>query len=94
MKIFFFKYVDFTSAHGIKQRLDSQIKTLTYSDVEEQPDDGEPNGYQKFWCKFRAGCITVSRMKAVCHTKAAKPLQSLINTLTTVCYTLNISKQT
>jgi len=47
----------------------------------------------KLWYKFSAGRITASRMKAVCHTKVAKPLQSLINTLTSV-YTLNISKQT
>ena len=37
----------------------------------------------KLWFKYRAGRITASRMKAVCHTDAANPAQSLIKT---ICY--------
>ena len=37
----------------------------------------------KLWFKYRAGRITVSRMKEVCHTDAGNPAQSLIKT---VCY--------
>ena len=37
----------------------------------------------KLWYKYRAGRITASRMKAVCHTDASKPSQSLIKT---ICY--------
>ena len=35
------------------------------------------------WFKYRAGRITSSRMKAVCHTNAGKPAQSLIKG---ICY--------
>ena len=35
------------------------------------------------WYKYRAGRVTTSRMKAVCHTKPAYPAQSLIKC---ICY--------
>ena len=37
----------------------------------------------KLWFKYRAGRITASRMRAVCHTDAGNPAQSLIKT---ICY--------
>lgn len=37
----------------------------------------------KLWYKFRAGRVTASRMKQVCHTSLSKPSQSLIKT---ICY--------
>lgn len=37
----------------------------------------------KLWFKYRAGRITASRMKAVCHTDAANPAQSLVKS---ICY--------
>ena len=37
----------------------------------------------KLWFKYRAGRITASRMKSVCHTNAVKPAQSLIKG---ICY--------
>ena len=37
----------------------------------------------KLWFKYRAGRITASRMKAVCHTNSDKPAQSLIKG---ICY--------
>ena len=37
----------------------------------------------KLWFKNRAGRITASRMKAVCHTDAANPSQSLMKC---ICY--------
>ena len=37
----------------------------------------------RLWFKYRAGRITAARMKAVCHTDAGKPSQSLIKT---ICY--------
>ena len=37
----------------------------------------------KLWFKYRAGRITASRMKAVCHTDAGNPAQSLIKS---ICY--------
>ena len=37
----------------------------------------------KLWYKYRAGRITASRMKAVCHTNPSKPSQSLIKG---ICY--------
>ena len=37
----------------------------------------------KLWYKYRAGRITASRMKAVCHTNPANPSQSLIKG---ICY--------
>ena len=38
---------------------------------------------QKKWFKYRAGRVTASRMKAVCHTNPSHPSQSLIKS---VCY--------
>jgi len=35
------------------------------------------------WFKYRAGRVTASRMKAICHTSAASPSQSLIKS---ICY--------
>ena len=35
----------------------------------------------KFWFKYRAGRVTASRMKAVCHTDPANPSQKLSVTL-------------
>ena len=37
----------------------------------------------KLWYKYRAGRITASKMKAVCHTKSADPAQSLVKS---ICY--------
>lgn len=37
----------------------------------------------KLWFKYRAGRVTASRMKAVCHTDPANPAQSLIKS---ICY--------
>ncbi len=37
----------------------------------------------KLWFKYRAGRITASRMKSVCHTDTASPAQSLIKS---ICY--------
>ena len=37
----------------------------------------------KLWFKYRAGCITASRIKAVCRTNPGNPAQSLIKT---ICY--------
>ena len=37
----------------------------------------------KLWFTYRAGRVTASRMKAVCHTNAANPSQSLIKS---ICY--------
>ena len=37
----------------------------------------------KFWFKQRAGRVTASKMKAVCHTNLAHPSHSLIKT---ICY--------
>ena len=48
----------------------------------------------KLWYKYRAGRVTASRMKAVCHTNLSNPSQSLIKS---VCYPEAfsfISKQT
>ena len=39
--------------------------------------------HSKLWFKYRAGRITASRMKAVCHTDLGNPAQSLIKT---ICY--------
>ena len=48
----------------------------------------------KLWYKYRAGRVTASRMKSVCHTNLSNPSQSLIKT---ICYPEAfsfISKQT
>lgn len=37
----------------------------------------------KLWYKYRAGRVTASRMRAVCHTNLADPSQSLIKS---ICY--------
>lgn len=37
----------------------------------------------KLWYKYRAGRVTASRMRAVCHTNLANPSQSLIKS---ICY--------
>ena len=37
----------------------------------------------KLWFKFRAGRVTASRIKAVCHTDPANPSQSLVKA---ICY--------
>ena len=37
----------------------------------------------KLWYKYRAGRVTASRMKAVCHTNPSDPSQSLIKS---ICY--------
>ena len=37
----------------------------------------------KLWYKYRAGTVTASRMRAVCHTNLADPSQSLIKS---ICY--------
>ena len=39
--------------------------------------------HSKLWFKYRAGRITASRMKAVCHTNPGYPAQSLIKS---ICY--------
>jgi len=55
--------------------------TQTMADsVEEATRDQSKS---RLWFKYRAGRITASRMKAVCHTNADKPSQSLIKT---ICY--------
>ena len=35
------------------------------------------------WYKYRAGRVTASRMKAVCHTNNASPSQTLVKS---ICY--------
>ena len=37
----------------------------------------------KLWFKYRAGRVTASRMKAVCHTDLTNPSQSLVKA---ICY--------
>jgi len=37
----------------------------------------------KLWFRYRAGRVTASRMKAVCHTDATNPSQSLVKS---ICY--------
>ena len=40
-------------------------------------------GKSKLWFKYRAGRVTASKMKAVCHTQLTSPSQSLIKA---ICY--------
>ena len=35
----------------------------------------------KLWFTYRAGRITASRMKSVCHTDSSNPSQSLVKTI-------------
>jgi len=42
------------------------------------------------WFQYRAGRVTSSRMRVVCHTNPANPSQSLIKS---ICYPLECSKE-
>ena len=39
--------------------------------------------HSRLWFTYRAGRVTASKMKSVCHTNPGKPSQSLIKT---ICY--------
>ena len=63
----------------LKQRESVLVEEI--ADVVEQ--ETRAQSQSKFWFKQRAGRVTASKMKPVCHTNLACPSHSLIKT---ICY--------
>lgn len=76
---------------NVCESVDIQISSEMAQSVEKET---RMQSHSKLWYAYRAGRVTASRMKAVCHTSVAKPSQSLIKS---ICYPEAInffSKQT
>ena len=69
--------------HDLLKECDSVSLNITEKMVECVETATRDQSKSKLWYKFRAGRITASRMKTVCHTDSAKPSQSLIKG---ICY--------
>jgi len=62
--------------------------TVTNEMAEFVEKETRAQSKSKLWFKHRAGRITASHMKAVCHTDPTNPAQSLIKS---ICYPLELS---
>ena len=76
------KYVEMECQNLLKE-CESVSINLTEEMAECVEAATRDQSQSKLWYKYRSGRITASRMKAVCHTDPAKPLQSLIKG---ICY--------
>lgn len=76
-------------------KLLKQCESVSVDITQEMADAVEQEtraqSQSKFWFKQRAGRVTASKMRAVCHTNLAHPSHSLIKT---ICYPEEFSKQT
>ena len=63
-------------------RLFSNI-SVTQDQAKKVEMETREQSRSRAWYRFRAGCLTASRMKAICATPLDKPSQSLIKT---ICY--------
>ena len=69
--------------HELSKECESVTLTITEKMAEHVEAASRDQSNSKLWYKFRAGRITASRMKSVCHTNIANPSQSLIKG---ICY--------
>ena len=69
--------------HDLLKVCESLQITVSQSMAEAVEAQTQSQHKSKLWFKYRAGRVTTSRMKSVCHTNLANPPQSLIKT---ICY--------
>ena len=62
---------------------ESVLVDITQEMADAVEQETRTQSESKFWYKQRAGRVTASKMKAVCHTNLAHPSHSLIKT---ICY--------
>ena len=74
----------------------STVVEVTVEISEAVERETRSQSHSRLWFTYRAGRVTASKMKSVCHTNPGKPSQSLIKT---ICYPeefsfYTVSKQT